>query len=56
MVCLRRQYHSKFFKGCLPQILLGPSLNILPHLTYACLHSQVRDTVEGKESRQTEGQ
>ena len=27
-----RPYHFKFFKGCLPQILLGPFLNTLPHL------------------------
>ena len=29
MVCLGRPYHFKFFKGCLPQILLGPFLNTL---------------------------
>ena len=28
-MCLRRPYHFKFFKGCLPQILLGPFLNTL---------------------------
>ena len=27
MVCLSRLYPFKFFKGCLPQILLGPFLN-----------------------------
>ena len=27
MVCLSRPYHFKIFKGCLPQILLGPFLN-----------------------------
>ena len=27
-----RLYHFKYFKGCLPQILLGPFLNILTHL------------------------
>ena len=32
MACLRRPYHFTFFKGCLPQILLGPFLNVLPHL------------------------
>ena len=32
MVCLDRQYHFKFFKGCLPQILLGPFLNTLTYL------------------------
>ena len=25
--CLGRPYHFKFFKGCLPQILLGSLLN-----------------------------
>ena len=25
-------YPFKFFKGCLPQILLGPFLNTLPHI------------------------
>ena len=29
---LGRPYHSRFFKGCLPQISLGPFLNILSHL------------------------
>ena len=32
MVCLDRPYHCKFFKGCLPQILLGPFLNIFSHM------------------------
>ena len=27
MVCTSRPNHLKFFKGCLPQILLGPFLN-----------------------------
>ena len=27
-----RSYHFKFFKGCLPQISLGPFLNTLSHL------------------------
>ena len=31
MVCLSRPYLFKFFKGCLPQILLGPLLNTLSH-------------------------
>ena len=26
-VCLSRPYPFRFFKGCLPQILLGPFLN-----------------------------
>ena len=32
MVSLNRPYHFKFFKGCLPQILLGPFLNTLTHI------------------------
>ena len=32
MVYLSRPHHFKFFKGCLPQILLGPFLNNLTHL------------------------
>ena len=32
MVCSGRPYHFKLFKGCLPQILLGPFLNTLTHL------------------------
>ena len=27
-----RPYHCNFFKGCLPQIALGPFLNTLPHM------------------------
>ena len=34
MVCLGRTYHFKFFKGCLPQILLGPFLNTLSHMVH----------------------
>ena len=30
---LRRPYHFKIFKGCLPQILLGPFLNTLTNIT-----------------------
>ena len=29
MVYLNRPYHFKFFKDCLPQMLLGPFLNAL---------------------------
>ena len=29
---LGRPYHFTFFKGCLPQILLGPFLNTLSHM------------------------
>ena len=32
MICLSRPYHFKIFKGCLPQILLGPFLNTCSHL------------------------
>ena len=32
MVYLSRPYIFNFFKGCLPQILLGPFLNFLSHL------------------------
>ena len=31
-LALGRPYPFKFFKGCLPQILLGPFLNTLSHL------------------------
>ena len=33
MVCLARPYPFKFFKGCRPQILLGPLLNTLPNFS-----------------------
>ena len=29
---MTQQYYLKFFKGCLPQVLLGPFLNTLSHL------------------------
>ena len=32
MVCLSRPDPFNFFKGCLPQILLGPFLNIWSHI------------------------
>ena len=32
MVRLGRPYYFKFFKGCLPQIFLGPFLNTLTHI------------------------
>ena len=32
MVCYR-PYPFKFFKGCLPQIILGPLLSTLSHIT-----------------------
>ena len=31
-ICLSRPYPFKFFKSCLPQILLGPFLNTLPQI------------------------
>ena len=31
-IWVSRPYHFKFFKGCLPQILLGPFLNTLTHI------------------------
>ena len=35
---LRRPYHLQFFKRCLPQILLGPFLNILTQMLFSfCL-------------------
>ena len=47
MVYLGRPHHFKSFKGCLPQILLGPFLNTLTHIiSYSktfksCLNSEV---------------
>ena len=32
MVCLSRPYHLKSFKGCLPQIVLDPFLNIMSQI------------------------
>ena len=32
MICLSRPYYFKLFKVCLPQILLGPFVNNLPHI------------------------
>ena len=32
MVCFGRPYHFRFFKGCHPQVLLGPFVNTLSHL------------------------
>ena len=32
MVCLRKPYQFNFFKGCLPQILLGAFLNTFSHM------------------------
>ena len=30
---VQRPYHFRLFKGCPPQILLGPFLNILPQIS-----------------------
>ena len=38
MVCLIRLYSFKFFKGCLPQILLGPFSNTLFHFSIVIYH------------------
>ena len=35
MVCLSRPYPFKLFKGCFPQILLGPLLHTLSHVILA---------------------
>ena len=32
MICLSRPCHFRFFKGCLPQISLGPFLNTLSQI------------------------
>ena len=32
MACLSRPCHFRFFKGCLPQISVGPFFNILSHM------------------------
>ena len=43
-ICLGRPYHFKFFKGCLPQILLGPFLNILPYVWHYISFSKDLET------------
>ena len=44
--CLSRPYSFKYFKGCLPQILLGPFLNTLSHIVP--LHKIVNYETHGK--------
>ena len=44
MVYLSRACHFKFFKGCLPQISLGPFLNTLSHVSLNMIHSEPRDS------------
>ena len=34
LINLADHYHFKFFKGCLPQILLGPFLNTLTYINH----------------------
>ena len=47
MVSLGRPYLFKFFKGCLPQILLGPFLNTLCHIIFpfSNYHSFLHDVI-----------
>ena len=35
IVCLERPYRFNFFKGCIPQISLGPFLNILTQIKFS---------------------
>ena len=35
-------HHFKFFKGCLPQFLLGPFLNILSQMNRKCFSLTLR--------------
>ena len=35
VVCISRPYHFKFFRGCLPQIFLGPFLNTLTQIYFS---------------------
>ena len=44
MVCLKRSYHFKFFKGCLPQILLVHSQILRP------IHHSRKSLLFGKEN------
>ena len=39
-----RLYHFKLFKGCLPQIFLGPFLNTLTHISFCKLKVIFRPT------------
>ena len=45
MVCLSRPwsrpYHFKFFKSCLPQILLGPSLNTMSQILFFSIYKNL---------------
>ena len=39
----RKIFNFKFFKGCHPQILLGPFLNTLSHIMVSSLKNVLRD-------------
>ena len=41
MVCLSRPYSFKFFKGYVPQILLGPFLNIMTYIYFFYLNEMM---------------
>ena len=43
----------KFFKGCLPQILLGPFLNTLSHITNGPYSEKARSSVTVKHEKAT---
>ena len=46
-VCLGRSYHFRWYKGCLPQILLGPFLNTLTKCFILKINSiEIRNTTE----------
>ena len=45
MVCLSRPYPFKLFKGCLPQNLLSPLLNILTQLYVDLFHCRKTQTL-----------
>ena len=45
MVCLSRLYPFKFFKGCLPKILLGPFLNTLSQMI-PCLKINTKSMIK----------
>ena len=47
MVQLSRLYHVKFFKGCVPQILLGPFLSTLIHLLVTIKKGGDTATIKG---------
>ena len=54
MFCFSRLCHFKFFEGCLPQISLGPFLNILSHMsliglfTTACCYGAKKCILQNK--------